>query len=254
MRIQITKKTVSEAIDEALIKLDATIDEIEHKVLQEPSKGFLGIGTKPAIIEVWRIDDEEEKPQQPKEEPKAEVKKEYKEEKTYQVKKEAEEFKPKRELKERTTDPCLVAEKFLKEVFSAMKLEVEIDAQLVDNKYLNINLKGENMGVIIGKRGQTLDSLQYLVNLTVNKGESPYISVSLDTEDYRKRRKETLETLAFNLAKKAKHFRKNVVLEPMNPYERRIIHSTLQNDRYVTTYSEGEEPFRYVVIAPKSRY
>jgi spoIIIJ-associated protein len=114
-------------------------------------------------------------------------------------------------------------------------------------------MSGPEMGVVIGKRGQTLDSLQHLVGLVVNKGEFAFITVTLDTEGYRRRRKETLEHLAFNLAKKAKHLRKNVVLEPMNPYERRIIHSTLQNDRYVTTYSEGVEPHRYVVIAPKSR-
>ncbi|MGN1319348.1 MAG: RNA-binding cell elongation regulator Jag/EloR, partial [Lachnospirales bacterium] len=123
-----------------------------------------------------------------------------------------------------------------------------------DNKQVLIEMKGENMGAIIGKRGQTLDSLQYLTNLVVNKGEYPYMNVTLDTEGYRERRKETLEHLAFNLAKKAKHNRKNVSLEPMNPYERRIIHATLQNDRYVTTYSEGVEPYRYVVIALKNSY
>ncbi len=105
---------------------------------------------------------------------------------------------------------------------------------------------------MIGKRGQTLDSIQYLVSLVVNKGNSPYISILLDTENYRQRRKETLESLAYNLAKKVKQTKRNVVLEPMNPYERRIIHSSLQNDRYVTTYSEGEEPYRNVVITLKS--
>ena len=129
-----------------------------------------------------------------------------------------------------------------------------MESELVDNKQLKINIRGSEMGVIIGKRGQTLDSLQYLTNLVINKGESPYISVTLDTESYRERRKETLESLAFNLAKKAKHLRKNVILEPMNPYERRIIHSTLQNDRFVTTYSEGTERHRYVVISPKKHY
>ncbi len=119
------------------------------------------------------------------------------------------------------------------------------------DKHLFVELTGDDMGILIGKRGQTLDALQYLVNLVVNKKSPYYISVMLDTENYRQRRRETLESLAFNLAKKVKHTRRNVVLEPMNPYERRIIHSALQNDRYVTTYSEGEEPYRNVVITLK---
>lgn len=159
--------------------------------------------------------------------------------------------KPAKVAVKKIFDPVSIAKNFLREVFAAMGMMVEISAEMFENKQLNINLKGEEMGIIIGKRGQTLDSLQYLVNLVINKGDAPYISVNIDTEDYRKRRKETLENLAFNLAKKAKHLKKNVVLEPMNPYERRIIHSTLQNDKYVTTYSEGDEPFRYVVISPK---
>ncbi|MBR1737865.1 MAG: KH domain-containing protein, partial [Firmicutes bacterium] len=183
---------------------------------------------------------------------KEEVKEEVKKEET--VQKEEVKEEEKQSKLQRTTDPIVTAEKFLKEVFESMKIEAEMESELVDNKQLKINIKGNEMGVIIGKRGQTLDSLQYLTNLVINKGESPYISVTLNTESYRERRKETLESLAFNLAKKAKHLRKNVILEPMNPYERRIIHSTLQNDRYVTTYSEGTEPHRYVVISPKKHY
>ena len=133
-----------------------------------------------------------------------------------------------------------------------MGLIIKIETKMQD-KHLLVDLTGDDMGILIGKRGQTLDALQYLVNLVVNKNSASYISVMLDTENYRQRRKETLETLAFNLAKKVKHTRKNVVLEPMNPYERRIIHSTLQNDRYVTTFSEGKEPFRNVVIALKGK-
>ena len=129
-------------------------------------------------------------------------------------------------------------------------VEIKYDEE---NKEMDVDLSGDDMGVLIGKRGQTLDSLQYLVNLVVNKGNAPYVSITLDTENYRERRKETLESLAFNLAKKVKHTGKNIVLEPMNPYERRIIHSALQNDRYVTTYSEGEEPYRNVVIALKEK-
>ncbi|WP_304508825.1 RNA-binding cell elongation regulator Jag/EloR [Anaerotignum sp.] len=147
-------------------------------------------------------------------------------------------------------NPERMAENFLREVFLSMGLIVKIETQLKD-KHLLINLTGGDMGILIGKRGQTLDALQYLVNLVVNKNSNSYVSVMLDTENYRQRRKETLETLAFNLAKKVKHTKKNVVLEPMNPYERRIIHSALQNDRFVTTYSEGEEPYRNVVITLK---
>ena len=137
-------------------------------------------------------------------------------------------------------------------MFIAMGLIVNVETKLKDRQ-LEIKISGDDMGIIIGKRGQTLDAVQYLVNLVVNKGTAPYISVTLDTENYRERRKETLETLAFNLAKKVKHTGKNVVLEPMNPYERRIIHSALQNDRYVTTYSEGDEPYRNVVITLKEK-
>lgn len=160
--------------------------------------------------------------------------------------------KPARVRVTKKYDPIAVAKLFLKEVFLSMNLAVEIEASLNDSKHMSINLSGDEMGVLIGKRGQTLDSLQYLTNLVVNKGEAAYVSVTLDTENYRQRRKETLETLAKNLSKKAKLSHKSVVLEPMNPYERRIIHSILQNDKFVTTHSEGEEPFRYVIISPKS--
>ncbi len=147
-------------------------------------------------------------------------------------------------------NPEKIAVTFLQEIFQAMGMSVSIETKLKERQ-LAIELSGEEMGVLIGKRGQTLDSLQYLVSLVVNKGSSPYVSILLDTENYRQRRKETLESLAYNLAKKVKQTKRNVVLEPMNPYERRIIHSSLQNDRYVTTYSEGEEPYRNVVITLK---
>ena len=147
-------------------------------------------------------------------------------------------------------DPEKRAKQFLREVTAAMNLPLTVTTALKD-KQLLVNLTGDDMGILIGKRGQTLDSLQYLVNLVVNKGSAPYISVTLDTENYRQRRKETLESLAINLAKKVKATHRNVVLEPMNPYERRIIHAALQNNRFVATYSEGDEPFRNVVITPK---
>jgi len=144
------------------------------------------------------------------------------------------------------------AVEFLNSVFDSMGIIVEVEAKMnEEEKELEINLSGEEMGILIGKRGQTLDSLQYLVSLVVNKDSSEYLRVKLDTENYRERRKETLETLAKNIAYKVKRTRRSVSLEPMNPYERRIIHSALQNDKYVFTRSEGEEPFRHVVISLK---
>ena len=144
------------------------------------------------------------------------------------------------------------AKEFSKEVFDAMNMVVVIDVKYdEENRNIDIELSGDEMGVLIGKRGQTLDSLQYLVSLVVNKDEDEYIRVKVDTEDYRKRRKETLENLAKNIAYKVKRTKRPVSLEPMNPYERRIIHSALQNDKYVTTHSEGEEPFRRVVVTLK---
>ena len=144
------------------------------------------------------------------------------------------------------------AKEFLKEVFDAMNMVVVIDVKYdEENRNIDIELSGDEMGVLIGKRGQTLDSFQYLVSLVVNKDEDEYIRVKVDTEDYRKRRKETLENLAKNIAYKVKRTKRPVSLEPMNPYERRIIHSALQNDKYVTTHSEGEEPFRRVVVTLK---
>lgn len=199
-------KTVDEAVAAALAELQAEQDDVTITVLEEGSKGFLGMfGAKDAVV-----------------------------------------------LVKKNFNAGKIAENFLREIFLSMGLIIKIDAKLQE-KQLLIDLSGEDMGILIGKRGQTLDALQYLVNLVVNKTSPSYISVMLDTENYRQRRKETLETLALNLAKKAKHTKKNVVLEPMNPYERRIIHSALQNDRYVTTFSEGEEPFRNVVIALKSK-
>ena len=141
---------------------------------------------------------------------------------------------------------------FLNDVFAAMKMTVVINAEYKeDEKELMIDLSGDDMGVLIGKRGQTLDSLQYLVSLIVNKDSTDYIRVKVDTENYRKRRQDTLENLAKNIAFKVKRTKRTVSLEPMNPYERRIIHSALQNDKFVTTHSEGEEPFRHVVVTMK---
>ena len=147
-------------------------------------------------------------------------------------------------------DLCDIAADFLKEVCHAMNIDAHIDAKLEDN-ILFIELKGESMGVLIGRRGQTLDSLQYLTSLVVNKESEQYIRVNLDTENYRKKREVTLIELAGKLAHKVEKTRRKIELEPMNPYERRIIHSTLQKNKNVHTYSQGEEPFRKVVIDVK---
>ena len=202
--IEKSGKTVEEAIEEALVILNCTRDQVEVEIIEQGAKGFLGLGSKLAKVLISKKNNPEKK-----------------------------------------------AKEFLKEITTLMGLSVDIECELDDEKHLNIDLKGSSLGVLIGKRGQTLDSLQYLINLVVNKGDAPYVSVTLDTENYRQKRKETLENLAYNLAKKAKSTRRNVVLEPMNPYERRIIHAALQNDRHVTTYSQGEEPYRNVVISPK---
>lgn len=144
------------------------------------------------------------------------------------------------------------AKKFLQDVFQAMNMVVVIDAKFDETENtLDVELSGDEMGVLIGKRGQTLDSLQYLISLVVNKGTDEYIRVKVDTENYRQRRKETLENLAKNISYRVKRTKRPVSLEPMNPYERRIIHSALQNDRFVITHSEGEEPYRRVVVTLK---
>ena len=201
--IEVSAKTVDDALTEALIKLSATSDQVEYEVIEKGSTGFLGIGSKPAVIKIRK--------------------------------------------------KCTVEDnirEFLGKVFDAMNLEVEIIINKEDNNYA-VELKGADMGVLIGKRGQTLDSLQYLANLAVNKNSEEYVKVKIDTEDYRNRRKETLENLAKNIAYKVKRTKRPVSLEPMNPFERRVIHSALQNDRFVTTHSEGEEPYRHVVVTLK---
>lgn len=276
-QIEQTGKTISEAVEAAVKKLGVELSDVDYKVLDEGSKGFFGIGAKPArvIVTVTGEDDTKETVEKVKEEnvkesnPRKFFKKETKivEEKKKDelvvveetVVEETVKAEPVESTRASLTDEDKkiilgTATDFLKSIFDTMGMEVTINASFEDNKQILINLEGEEMGAIIGKRGQTLDSLQYLTNLVVNKGEYAYMNVTIDTENYRVRRKETLEHLAFNLAKKAKHNRRNVTLEPMNPYERRIIHATLQNDRYVTTYSEGVEPFRYVVIALKNNY
>ena len=256
--IQVSAKTVEDAVLEAAMKLATTREHLEYEVIEKGSAGFLGFGAKPAVIKARALTDEEiekaeVKPEPVKEPVKQEIKKEVK--KAEPVKTEVKEEVPAVVKKAAVPGKEISAEDFLKDVFKAMDMVVDI--KVTENKEENtmdIELAGEEMGVLIGKRGQTLDSLQYLVSLVVNKYSDEYIRVKIDTENYRERRKETLENLARNIAYKVKRTRKTVSLEPMNPYERRVIHSALQNDRYVTTHSEGEEPYRRVVVTLKDNH
>ena len=203
--IEISAKNVDDAITQATVQLGITSDQLEYEVLDKGSIGFLGIGSKNAVIKA---------------------------------------------RKKFSIDENVV--EFLSSIFDAMKMEVEILVAVNEEEHIiEVELKGDDMGILIGKRGQTLDSLQYLTNLAINKHSDEYYKVKIDTEDYRKRRKETLENLAKNIAYKVKRTKRPVSLEPMNPFERRIIHSALQNDRYVTTHSEGDEPYRHVVVTLK---
>ena len=203
--IEVSAKTVEDALTDASVQLGITSDQLEYEIVEKGSSGFLGIGSKNAVIRV--------------------------------------------KVKSSIEDEV---KKFLTSVFNAMNMEVEIIINKnEDEKFLDVELKGDDMGVLIGKRGQTLDSLQYLTSLAINKHRDDYYKVKIDTEDYRNRRKDTLENLARNIAYKVKRTKRAVSLEPMNPFERRVIHSALQNDKYVTTHSEGEEPYRHVVVTLK---
>lgn len=266
MKIEKRAKTVSIAIDEALAEFDTTIDNIEYEVLQQPSKGFFGIGSKPAKVLI--ILKEEEKIQ--KSQQKAEEEKIQKSQAQKQKVQEEEDYGSTKKLISTKIPKMVIDEsyvlksekdinllapeiaiKFLKEIFEKMQIDITIEANINFKNSLDVKLDGEDIGVIIGKRGQTLDALQYLTNLIINKGEFAYMAVNIDTQDYREKRKLALENLAVNLSKKAKKIKREVQLEPMGPYERRIIHAKLQNDPEIKTYSKDEEPFRYVVIVPK---
>ena len=261
--ITVSAKTLDDAITEALVQLGVTSDRLDYIVVEKGSEGFLGIGRKQAVIKARRK--REEKPvEETVEESKVEtpVKEEVKPEKKpakehshtkKNVREEKPEVKsePKKEVELAKVEPQTIetCEKFIYDVMNAMGMEdVKVTSAVDEEGALSINMEGSNMGILIGKRGQTLDSLQYLTNRVANKMQDGYVRVKLDTEDYRRRRKETLENLAKNIASKVKRTRKTVSLEPMNPYERRIIHSALQSDPAVSTHSEGEEPYRRVVV------
>ena len=253
--IEVKAKTIDDAITDALVQLGVTSDQLDYEVIEKGSAGILGLGRKDAVIKARKKVAVPEK----KEKPVVEKKKEdstSKKESTPVVKEETAENSEKAQAKAPVTIDYSAleasAKDFLTQVFAAMQLEGEIITKVdEDNKVIDVEFKGPEMGMLIGKRGQTLDSLQYLTNLAVNKQSESYIKVKLDTEDYRKRRKETLENLAKNIAYKVKRTKRPVSLEPMNPFERRVIHSALQNDKYVSTHSEGEEPYRHVVVTLK---
>ena len=270
--IRVSAKTVDDAITEALIQLGVTSDRLEYEVIEKGSAGFLGIGMKQAVIEARRKPEpKEEKVEEPvveepvRVEPKkveavqpqkaaAEKKADEPQKAAFEkaVEKEAkEEVKKETKLVEVQPQTIKAVEDFLKNTMKAMDMEVELKTEIDQDGALCVDMSGEHMGILIGKRGQTLDSLQYLANRVANKHQEGYVRVKLDTENYRARREETLKHLAKNIAHKVKRNRRPVILEPMNPYERRIIHSTLQSDPYVMTHSEGEEPFRKVVITLK---
>ena len=264
--IEISAKTVDDAINEGLIRLGTTRDKMDVEVLEKESSGFLGfIGrhdakirvrlkeVKPAPVPEKKIV-KEEKPApaksnvetKPEEKPVADIQR--------KPKKKFDEIEKNEPVSaDRQEKAKADAVKFLTDVFKAMNLEAAINVEFdsAENE-LTIDVKAEDMGVLIGKRGQTLDSLQYIVSLAINKDCSEYVKVKLDSENYRVRRKETLENLAKNIASKVKRTGKAVSLEPMNSFERRIIHSALQGDSDCETYSEGADPYRKVVVKPKN--
>ena len=244
-KITVSAKTVSDAITEASIELGVASTSLDYEVIEKGSTGFLGIGSKQAVITAWKKD---ESPKKEKKKEKPVVVEVEKEEAPVEVVAEEEVPEKKEDLVEVEPQTIEACKKFLHDVLKTMDMEVVLTSSIDEDGALSINMEGENMGILIGKRGQTLDSLQYLTNRVANKMQEGYVRVKLDTENYRARRKETLENLAKNVAHKVKRTKKNFSLEPMSPYERRIIHSALQADKYVSTHSEGEEPYRRVVV------
>ncbi len=250
--VEKTAKTISQALSEALEELGVSEEQVDYEVLEYPSKGLFGIlGAKPARIRVkvkgsgYRKPDivEPESPEEATSSQHAEnidIPEEKKEEQ--------EEVQPERKVV-LNPESLACAEKFLGDIFSAMHMEVRISSEITEEGYL-LELEGEGLGILIGKRGQTLDALQYLTNLAANRGKEERIRIVIDVENYRRRRENTLRSLAKRLADKAIRMHQEVRLEPMNRHERKIIHMTLQENRRVTTYSDGEEPYRYVVIVP----
>lgn len=276
-----TGKTISDALTAASVKLGVTSEKISYTVVEKGSTGLFGLGSKNAVIRAKINQDQEEVTREVAKEAEAEfsiLKEKDQPDAEETTSSQVDEYSGDQAEKEKgdekiatpasdrgsakkadhsrkTADPQeiqAIASAFLTDLFAAMKMDVKAEYQFdVSENTLNINLSGPEMGVIIGKRGQTLDSLQYLTNLAVNRKSSVYSRVKIDTEDYRARRMATLENLAKNVAFRVKRSGRAEELEAMNPYERRIIHSALQGIQGVDTHSEGEEPYRHVVISPK---
>ena len=269
-------KDVDSAVKLALEDLQLGIDEVDVTVLEEPSRGFFGIGQKLALV---KVEKKKEAKEPPKETKKPEVKKEKKPEKpqaaleekpkaakaeTPKRKKERAPRRAEREMQdlepviEKIPEDELIdvqdhaALKFLEEVTKEMGLDLDIKAK-AGKETLYIDIQGKDSGTVIGKRGQTLDAIQYLTSLVVNKEQSGYTRVVIDAENYRAKKEKTLELLAIRLAKKVGKTKRSIKLEPMNPYERKVIHATLQNHPYVTTRSEGQDPYRRVIIELKHK-
>ncbi len=224
MRRQIEQegKTVEEAMKQGLQTLGLSEAEVTVEIIEREKSGFLGIGSKPAKVRLTALEEQDEP---------------------------AQEISP--EKYEQGHNAGNKAKEFLSQVFEKMNLEVKVE-YTIGEKEIRINLSGDEMGAVIGRRGETLDALQYLTTLAVNKSSDDYYKISLDTENYRSEREKTLQNLALRLAEKAKKNRRNVSLEPMNAYERKIIHSALQEDDMIQTYSVGEEPNRKIIISPKN--
>ncbi|MBP3887910.1 MAG: protein jag [Cellulosilyticum sp.] len=240
-------RTVDDAITEALIELGASTDEVEIEVISKGSKGLLGFGAKEARVKVTLKEVVLEEELEVKETMPEEI---HIEESIITSETVDDSEDAVSASKEEVEQVIKNAEDFLNKLLKQMDIECIVKSEIVNDNRISISLEGKNMGIIIGKRGETLDAIQYLVNIVANKERKEYIKIMLDTENYRARREETLRRLAFKLSKKVQKSRKPIILEPMNPYDRRIIHSALQDSKFVKTHSEGKEPFRKVVITP----
>ena len=274
--ITVTERTIEDALTEAKIILGAASDEIEYEVIEKGSNGFLGMGAKNAVIKVRKLEPAEfEQDKNPIANSQEILTKDssqaLKEDNFTNSQTQADESIQQKEsqylaeipennskeeklLKLDIDQIIESASNFLSLIFNDLEMSVNITADYNEkDKILTFNLSGDEMGLLIGKRGQTLDSLQYLTSLAVNRGNQHYVHIKLDTENYRERRKSTLENLAKNISAKVRRTGRSVALEPMNPYERRIIHYALQTDKSVTTHSEGEDPYRKIIVSPKRR-
>ena len=285
-KIKITARDYDEAVTKALIELATGSDNLDIEVVDKGSKGFLGIGSRPCVIYVSKKQDKDlllyeedkgfktdysqnifENKEKSNKENKYKVQtKSFDTEKSKPVEKVSDEGfvhetdsvklprKQRKVYSEEEAEAIIEDMRdFISKLFEKMEINVNMDTEFNhrDNEISVFFSSDDDIGLIIGKRGQTLDAIQYIVSLVVNKNTESYIRIKMDTENYRERRKENLEVLAKNVASKVKKFKKPISLEPMNPYERRIIHSVLQSDNFVSTRSDGDEPFRYITVIPR---